>query len=32
MSDMRENGLVEPVLAFADRGRPLLGICSGCRC
>ena len=29
MADMRDNGLVEPVLAFSDRGGPLLGICLG---
>ena len=29
MADMRDRNLVEPVLRFAETGRPLLGICLG---
>jgi glutamine amidotransferase len=29
MKDMRDNNLVEPVKAFVEAGRPLLGICLG---
>jgi imidazole glycerol-phosphate synthase subunit HisH len=29
MDDMRQRGLIEPVLEFCKKGRPLLGICLG---